>query len=142
MRLLRWSAALPVRPKSEALCTLSTRWSRRCKLAYEMMLRRGFVSEQNLHPTPTDPHNIKETLCDGPFNIVVAGPLAYITFTHVRPEVGALFKGAQSSTAVVASRIAIPINNLFALRDVLSKLLPTTGATAVPPTSATGGTRH
>ena len=57
--------------------------------------------------TVVDPDSVPETLCDGPFNISVLGPLATITFTHIRPDVSQVFaKATFVPNAVVRARIS------------------------------------
>ena len=40
------------------------------------------ADEVQQQPPLIDPGNITETICDGPVNISVRGPLATLTFTH------------------------------------------------------------
>jgi hypothetical protein len=42
------------------------------------------ADEVQQQPPLIDPGNITETICDGPVNISVRGPLETLTFTHVR----------------------------------------------------------
>jgi hypothetical protein len=51
------------------------------------------MTDQPQQPEVVDPDNVPETLCEGSFNISFTGPLAVITFTHLRPEAGPLFTG-------------------------------------------------
>ena len=58
--------------------------------------------------TVIDPDSVPETLCDGPFNISVLGPLATITFTHIRPDVSQVFaKATFVPIAIVRARIVM-----------------------------------
>jgi hypothetical protein len=84
-----------------------------------------------------DPDSIPETLCDGPFNVSIAGPLAYLTFTQMRPEIRPLFSGTINPKPVVRARIVTPIANLHALREMLNKL-----AESQAPAPSTGGSTH
>lgn len=43
-------------------------------------------------PIVTDPDNVPEMLCDGPFNVTIAGPFVTLTFAHGRPDATALFR--------------------------------------------------
>ena len=64
-------------------------------------------------PQLIDPDNVSETLCDGMFNISVVGGLAYLTFTHLRPDAAKLFAGvSQDQASVVRARIVIPVASL------------------------------
>jgi hypothetical protein len=96
---------------------------------------------QNQLPPTTDPDHVPELLCDGPMNISIGGPLATITFTHVRPAPGPLFtSGTLNPEAVVRARIVTTTGNLEALRDLIDQLLHAGAASdASPPAPATGG---
>jgi len=82
-----------------------------------------------------DPDNVPEILCDGQFNVSVVGGLATLTFTHVRPELAALFRDAR----IVRARIVVTTSNLAALCDLLNRVIQAPD-TPVPP--AGGPTRH
>jgi hypothetical protein len=71
-----------------------------------------------------DPENVPETICLGRINVAIASSgLSTITFTHTRPNVGALFeKGEINNESVVRARIVISRENLVALRDMLTNL--------------------
>lgn len=95
--------------------------------------------EQTQQRLIIDPDCVPETLCDGQFNIFVAGPLATLTFTQMRPEAAGLLKdGTIDLKAVVRARVVLTTNNLVALRDLLSQVIQRPGA-RVPPA---GDTRH
>ena len=95
------------------------------------------MAEEPKQPTVTDPDNVPEVLCDGQVNVAVGGPLAMLTFTHMRPDAGVMFRGGISDPkSIVRARIIIPVNNLIALRDLLNRLIqdpsvqvPTAGST-------------
>ena len=87
-----------------------------------------------------DPDNVPEILCDGQFNVSVVGGLATLTFTHVRPELGALFRNARiEMKSIVRARIVVTTSNLAALCDLLNRVIQAPD-TPVPP--AGGPTRH
>jgi hypothetical protein len=95
------------------------------------------VDEKPKPPIVTDPDNVPEVLCDGPFNVTVAGPFVSLTFTHGRPDATVLFRdGTIDVKAVVRARIVAPMNNLVAMRDLLNRIIQDT---PVPPA---GGTQH
>jgi hypothetical protein len=80
---------------------------------------------------------VPEVLCNGPFNVTVAGPFVTLTFTHGRPD--SLFQdGNTDLKATVRARIVTPLNNLVAMRDLLNRIIQDPG-TPVPPA---GGTQH
>ncbi len=90
-------------------------------------------------PIVTDPDNVPEVLCDGPFNVTVTGPFVTLTFTHGRPDITALFRdGKTDFKAITRARIVTPMNNLIAMRDLLNRIIqdPST------PVSPAGGTQH
>ncbi len=92
------------------------------------------MNDRENHET-IDPDNIPETLCDGRFNLSVSGNLATLTFTHVRPAAGSLFKeGDRELKCVVRARIVVTIENLNALRNLLNcviQLSPGANGTAI-----------
>ena len=97
------------------------------------------MADEPTQPPVIDPDNVPETLCDGQINVAVAGPFATLTFAHVRPDVGVMFRDGRSDPkSIVRIRIIIPMNNLIALRDLLNRLIQDP-STQVP---ATGSTRH
>ena len=77
------------------------------------------------HPPVADPNSVRETLAVGPFSINVRGPLATITFTHIRARVGDLIanKDSQNVEAIVVARIVLPTDGLGELRNVLNNLM-------------------
>ena len=90
-------------------------------------------------PPGVDPDNIPETLCIGKFNISFGpGPLATLTFTHVRSKVGFLVdKGEIVQESVVRARIVTTAENMVALRDLLKNVIKDDPASAAP--AVTGG---
>ena len=86
-------------------------------------------------PPGVDPDNVPETLCIGKFNVMFGpGPLATLTFTHVRNKAGPLIdKGKVEQESVVRARIVTVAENMVALRDLLNAMLkdapPTPGVT-------------
>jgi len=97
------------------------------------------VTDKLKPPIVTDPNNVPEMLCDGPFNVTVAGPFVTLTFTHGRPDATVLFRdGNTDFKATVRARIVTSMSNLAALRDLLNRLIQEPG-TVVP---TAGGTQH
>jgi hypothetical protein len=91
-------------------------------------------------PIVTDPDNVPEMLCDGPFNVTVAGQFVTLTFTHGRPDATALLRdGTIDFRSIVRARIVTSLNNSVALRDLLNRIIQDPG-TPLPP--AAGGTQH
>jgi hypothetical protein len=76
-------------------------------------------------PSVIDPDNIPETFATGPLNIEVTGPVAILTFTHARNDIGDLMAGKQppAMSAVVRARIVMPTEALGALRDVINQII-------------------
>ena len=73
--------------------------------------------------TYTDPDQVPETLCLGPFH-VLPQELSTITFTHARPKPQQLLADNTVATEnVVRARIVLSRRHLIALRDVLNRLL-------------------
>src|SRR5262249_57519006 len=92
------------------------------------------MTNQPQQLTVTDPDNVPELLCDGQFNVTIAGNLAILTFTHVRPDATRLFRdGTVEPKAVVRARIAITIENLPALRDLLYQVIQSPDPPSPPP---------
>lgn len=81
---------------------------------------------QQQQPPEIDPDNVPETVCDGPLNISVRGPLATLTFTHVRP-VAMPKDGTIELKSIVRARIVLTGNNLVALRDLLIRAIKDQG---------------
>jgi|SRR5580704_15492526 hypothetical protein len=97
------------------------------------------MADEPKPPIVTDPDNVPEVLCDGPFNVTVGGLFVSLTFTHGRPDATVLFRdGTIDVKAIVRARIVTPMNNLVALRDLLNRIIQDPG-TPVPPA---GGTQH
>jgi hypothetical protein len=81
----------------------------------------GTMAEQT--PPAADPDNVPEILCDGQVNVAVSGELATLTFTHIRPDPGAMFRdGSIDPRSIVRARIVLTLANLAAFRDVLNRL--------------------
>jgi hypothetical protein len=101
------------------------------------------MTNQLAPTTVIDPDRIPEYLCDGPFNISVLGPLATITFTHIRPEISQLFANTTFvPNAVVRARIVLNLQNLTALKDTLNAFIQTATASETPAPATGGATRH
>jgi hypothetical protein len=84
-------------------------------------------------PITTDPDNVPETLCIGKFNISTNGPLATITFTHLRNDPAALLDHASvQPESVVRARIVTTVDNLLALRDSINGLAQLAAAQTAP----------
>jgi len=98
------------------------------------------MANQPQQPIVTDPDNVPELLCDGQFNVSIAGNVAIFTFTHVRADATTLFRdGTLKPMAVVRARIVISVENLAALRDLLNRVIQAPDTPAPP---AGGPTRH
>jgi hypothetical protein len=76
-------------------------------------------------PPAVDPDNVPETLCIGRLNLSVGpGPLATLTFTHVRNKTGPLIDNSQiEPESVVRARIVTTLENLAALKDLLNTVI-------------------
>jgi hypothetical protein len=76
-------------------------------------------------PPPTDPYEVKEMFVNGPMNCHVTGPVAQLTFTHVRPEIADLFanRTPPKIDVVVMARIVLPVEQLVELRAMLNRLM-------------------
>ncbi|MBI3758457.1 MAG: hypothetical protein HY269_01725 [Deltaproteobacteria bacterium] len=76
-------------------------------------------------PPPTDPYEVKEMFVNGPMNCHITGPVAQLTFTHVRPEIADLFanKNPPKIDVVVMARIVLPVEQLAELRAMLNRLI-------------------
>jgi hypothetical protein len=86
-------------------------------------------------PRVDDPETVPEIWVNGSVNISVTGPVATITFSHVRPNSADLFAGKQPATlnAVVRARIVMPMEGLAGLKQLLDQLIIETA----PSSSAT-----
>lgn len=101
------------------------------------------VPQQQIpRPLVSDPDNVPETVCDGQFNLSVSGQLATLTFTHVRPNATQLFQGAVNPGAIVRARIVLTVQNLVALRDLLSANVQTVVSDKTPAPATGGTTKH
>lgn len=83
-------------------------------------------------PPAVDPDNVQEALCVGRVNVAAGpGPLVTLTFTNVRNRAGPLIdKGEVVQESVVRARIVTTIENVVALRDLLSKSIQTSDVNA------------
>ncbi len=98
------------------------------------------MADQHQNPPVTDPDNVPEIFSDGQMNVAIRGPLAVITFTHVRANPTPMFKdGTIEPIAVVTARIVVTVPNLVALRDLLNIVITTPEQPAPP---AGGPTVH
>jgi hypothetical protein len=72
------------------------------------------MADAQQEPPASDPDNVPETL--GRFNLAVGpGPLATLTFTHVRNKTGPLIDQSQiDPESVVRARIVTTLENLAA----------------------------
>jgi hypothetical protein len=86
-------------------------------------------------PPASDPDNVPETLCIGRFNLAPGpGPLATLTFTHVRNTAGPLLDQSQIvQESVVRARIVTTIENLVTLRDLLNNSIQEQSAASGAP---------
>jgi hypothetical protein len=97
------------------------------------------MADEAEQPLVTDPDNVPEILCNGQLNVAMTGPLATLTFTHIRPDITILFRdGTIDFKAVVRARIVTSMDNLIALRDLLNRIIQDPAA----PVPAAGGTKH
>jgi hypothetical protein len=94
----------------------------------------------------SDPDNVSELLCNGPFHISFQGvgehQIGILTFTAIRPDPGPLFQeNTIVDRAFVQARIAMNIPSLVALRDLLINNVRT--ETEISPTGGVGSAvRH
>lgn len=81
------------------------------------------MSKAANEPPAVDPDNVGETLCIGRFNLLAGpGPLATLTFTNIRAKAGPLLdRNEVEHESVVRARIVTTIDNLVALRDLLTR---------------------
>jgi hypothetical protein len=79
-------------------------------------------------PPVTDPDAVPEIWVNGPVNVNITGPVAAITFAHVRPDPADIFVNKQPATAVsvVRARIVMPLAGLAGLRDLLNQIIVNT----------------
>lgn len=89
-----------------------------------------------------DPHDVPETLCDGPFHFNPSGHLAYATFFQQRLETGALRAGSVDWTEVVVARLAMTHENWIAFRDMLNSVYPVDAEALNPTGPAAGRLKH
>jgi hypothetical protein len=82
-----------------------------------------------------DPDNVQETFVSGPINCNISGAVALLTFTNVRANADDLLrgKGDPELTAIVRSRLIMPIELLVNLRNLLNQMIsdaaPSSGST-------------
>lgn len=78
------------------------------------------------HILVVDPDSVPETFVSGPFNCLVTGNFAILTFTCERPVVEKLLAGTAaeiSAEAVVRARLVMPLEGLKNLRDSIDHIL-------------------
>jgi len=90
-------------------------------------------------PPAQDPDNAPEIFAAGPTNCLVFGPMAMLTFTHIRHDSGDLFQGTQpaKTATIVRARIIMPTESLAELRGLIDTVLanadtPQVGASTSP----------
>lgn len=97
------------------------------------------MAQSRREPSAADPDNVPETLCVGRFNLAYSGPLATLTFTHVRCKAGPLIdEGRSEAESIVRARIVTTIENLRALRDLLNQATAILGEGAKPGSASSG----
>jgi putative transposase len=76
-------------------------------------------------PPVIDPDLVPETWVTGRINVNVTGPVATITFTHVRPDPADIFanKKPAAAVSVVRARIVMPVEGLAGLRNLLNQII-------------------
>jgi hypothetical protein len=93
------------------------------------------IAQQVVTPEIRDPNCVSETLSNGPINMSVMGNFATLTFTQVRPNVGQLFEGkvdVKNLTAVVVSRITMPVESLIQFKTMLDHSVMNVGTVNSP----------
>ncbi len=84
--------------------------------------------KDNQHPT-VDRDNVAEVLCLGKFNIAIIGPVATLTFTHLRPKPSPLLdNGVIEHENVVRARIVTTAESLVHLRHLIDTVLKNAAA--------------
>ena len=80
---------------------------------------------QPSEPPVIDPDLVPETWVTGRINVNVTGPVATITFTHVRPDPADIFanKKPAAAVSVVRARIVMPVEGLAGLRNLLNQII-------------------
>ena len=72
----------------------------------------------------SDPYQVQETLCEGPFNVQFGRGMATITFTHIRPKAKKLLEEKKVEyETIVQARIVFSTRSLLALKKVLNDLI-------------------
>jgi hypothetical protein len=76
-------------------------------------------------PPASDPHNVGEVFVNGPINCSVTGQIATLVFTAVRPDADALIQNKRDvvPSAVVVSRLVMPVGTLVEIRNMLNRLI-------------------
>lgn len=94
------------------------------------------IGQQVVNPPILDPNGVTETFVNGPINLSVVGSMATLTFTSVRPDLKQAFNGSiKDVSAIVVSRLTMPVENLVQLREVVNHAVQK----APPPTSIFAG---
>lgn len=77
-------------------------------------------------PVVRDVGNVTEVFVNGPINMNVMGNVATLTFTTVRVDLPTSPSVQPTElSAVVTNRVTMPIEVLFALREMLTKSIQT-----------------
>jgi len=94
------------------------------------------VNQQLISPVPSDPNNVAETFANGPISAQGIGSILTLTFTSIRPsKMDMTSTTAPQMTAVVVSRIALPLEVVVQLKHLLnSSVLEQIRPTAQAPT--------
>ena len=80
------------------------------------------IVQQMVTPVVRDLGNVAETFVNGPINLNVMGNVATLTFTTVRVDLPQSIKEQPKDfSAVVSSRLTMPLETLIQLREMLSK---------------------
>ena len=80
------------------------------------------IAQQNFIPVVRDPGSATEVFVNGPINMNIMGNVATLTFTTVRMDLPASpTEQPKNASAVVTSRLTMPVETLWALREMLSK---------------------
>jgi hypothetical protein len=97
----------------------------------------SIAAQQVVSPPVSDPNAVAETFVNGPINMNIIGSVATLTFTTVRLNVVQAFTGNKADfSAVVVSRLSMPLENLLQLRDMLSQAI-----LKAPPIPMTNGSQ-
>jgi hypothetical protein len=73
----------------------------------------------------TDPSNVAEVFANGPITFNVLGPCATVTFTTIRGDLQQMADNQQVTkcSAVVVSRVAMPLEIAAELRNLLNRMI-------------------